>query len=84
MRIRLEWEVITEFTTRKILRQEVNWDFLPRTGDWIEIAKGWAAKPVKDVTFGYDGVPTVCLAQGNFEDFDEFKNLLAHSTWRLL
>jgi len=57
---------------------------VPREGDWIELAPGWAASPVGAVIFSSGRVPLVRLRQAKTdapERLDEFARLILAHGW---
>jgi hypothetical protein len=57
---------------------------IPRSGDFVELADGWASLRVKDVTFMSDGRVIVELDRtraGDADDIREYLTLAADHDW---
>ena len=62
------------------LRREADFRIVPRVGEWVELADGWASELVKSVTWAHDGEEVTIALHGKLNEEDVVK--LLREGWR--
>lgn len=57
------------------IAREIDFAVMPRVGEWVELAGGWCAEPVKSVTWSYSGEEAHVMLEGRVSEEDAAKLL---------
>lgn len=85
MKITLELDVVPHVGGGHVrFSRAVTWETVPRVGDRIELADGWASWPVERVTFTARGTARVQLKTLEDDHHDVLTDLRTHekSRWK--